>query len=334
MEPLSPSKLGSLFKKYGSGIGLCLAMGIVAKFLAISIPIGAVALAIIMGIIIGNLGRPGPAFVAGIGFCEKHILSFAIALMGVKLDFTILRNLGYESVLLVISGVIFTLSSALVAGKLFHLDRKFALLLGIGSGICGSSAIAATEKIIGNSEEEVGLSVAIVNALGTLGIFLLPFMASMVLGFSDLNSGLLVGNTLQAVGQVVAGGFAISDVAGQTATIIKMTRILMLFPVVFFLIFVFSKQTRTDHINKPKIPGFIVGFILFSLVPTFNLLPGRWISLLGKSSHIALIVAMAGIGLKITFQSILQNGKSALATGGLIFLLQIIFSCTVIALWF
>ncbi len=322
--------------KYSRGIALCLAIGAVAIGLAGYIPIGSVALAIIIGILVGNLVQPGPGFRAGINFSDKHLLSLAIALMGVNLDFLILQKLGYKSVLLVMAGVVFTLASSQILARLLHFDRKFALLLGIGNGICGSSAIAATEKIIGNSEEEVGLSVAIVNALGTLGIFLLPFLATMVLKLPELNSGILVGNTLQAVGQVVAAGFSISDPAGQTATIIKMTRILMLFPVVFTLLFVFAKKSSQPRntFQIPRIPGFISGFMVFSLLQTFHVLPRDVTAMLRQISHMALIVAMAGIGLKITFGSILQNGKTALAMGSSIFLLQIVFSCCVVALFF
>ncbi len=327
---------------YLKGLGLCLVLAAAAYVLADFIPIGAVAMAIILGILTGNLMRPGTSFTAGISFSEKHILAAAIALMGVNLDFTILRELGLRSVLLVIAGVAVTIGAALVLGAALRLDRKFALLLGIGNGVCGSSAIAATEQIVGAREEEVGLSVAIVNALGTAGIFLLPFLAHTVLRLTDLDAGLMIGNTLQAVGQVVAAGFSVSDAAGQTATIIKMTRILMLFPLVFLLLFAFAGRGaarnrasgRSARGGRPRVPGFIIGFVLLSLVPTFGLLPDRWVSVLGHASHYALIVAMAGIGLRITFASILRNGRSALLAGGAIFAVQILFSGVMVRLFF
>jgi len=323
------------FRRTWKGILLCLGLGLLAALLSGSIPIGAVAIAILLGIVVGNLGKPGESFGPGIGFCEKHLLSLAIALMGVNLDFGILEKLGLPSLLLVITGVMVSITAALGIGKVLGFDQKFALLLGIGNGICGSSAIAATEQIVGANEEEVGLSVAIVNGLGTLGIFLLPFLAKALFHFSDLFAGLLVGNTLQAVGQVVAGGFSISDAAGQTATIIKMARILMLFPLVFLLIFSFAGKTEavgkggmaeTRASKKPKIPLFILGFILFSLIPTFDLLPSKATTVIKTLSHYALVVAMAGIGLKITFSSILRDGKSALIVGTLVFMVQIAFS--------
>ncbi len=321
---------------YSYGVILCSIIGVAALFLSSCIPLGAVAIAIILGIVVGNFIKPGKKFKNGIKFSEKHILSFAIALMGINLNFLILKELGYRSILLVITALFFTITVSLVLSKIFSFDKKFTLLLGIGNGVCGSSAIAATEKIIGANEEEVGLSIAIVNFLGTIGIFLLPFIAAVVLRLSDINSGVLVGNTLQAVGQVVAAGFSISDSAGQTATIIKMTRILMLFPIVFILIFIFTGKSDAakGKIKKPAIPIFIIGFVLFSIIPTFGLISEKGIKIISSISHYSLIIAMAGIGLKITVQSILKEGKSALAIGSLIFFIQVVFSSMMVFLFF
>jgi len=323
-------------KTYSFGVLLCTLIGALATWVATYVPIGAVATAIIFGILIGNLTTLKSSFTPGISFSEKHILSVAIALLGVKLNFQILSELGYKSILLVVCALGLTLVTSLLLAKLLKFDRKFALLLGIGNGVCGSSAIAATEKIMGTSEEEVGLSVAIVNFLGTLGIFLLPFIGKFVLGLSDVNAGVLAGNTLQAVGQVVAAGFSISDSAGQIATIIKMTRILMLFPLVLILIFVFSgnKIRGQQKVKQPPVPLFIIGFVLFSLVPSLNLLPVEQIKILGHISHYALVIAMAGIGLKIKFQSILRDGKSALTIGALIFTVQILFSSVAVYVFY
>ncbi|MCK5786457.1 MAG: putative sulfate exporter family transporter [Candidatus Sabulitectum sp.] len=318
--------------KYTWGIVLCISLGISANALSLFIPLGPVAIAIILGIAAGNILKPGKLFSAGITFSEKRILSIAVALMGVNLNFMILKDLGYQCILIITAAMAVTISSSLLFAKIFKFDRKFALLLGIGNGICGSSAIAATREIIGVEEEEVGFSVAIINFLGTLGIFLLPFIGTVVLKFSEINTGVLIGNTLQAVGQVVASGFSVGESAGQTATVVKMARVLMLTPVVFILISVFPKNNATESGSgrKNTVPLFIVGFVLFSLVPTFSLLPEDVIHVISRISHYALIVAMAGIGLGITFSSILRDGKKALLVGSSIFVLQVIFSSTMI----
>ncbi len=319
-----------------SGVALCAVVGAVSVFFSFYVPLGAVAISILIGIVVGNVLKPGRILSAGIKFSEKHILSFAIALMGVNLNFLFLKKLGAKSLFLIIAAISVTIMTSLLLSRIFKFDKKFALLLGIGNGVCGSSAIAATEGIIGANEEEVGLSVAVVNFLGTIGIFLVPFVATVILKLSDINSGILVGNTLQAVGQVVAAGFSIGPDTGQTAVLVKMTRILMLFPLVFILIIMFAGRTGglEGKTRRLPVPVFIIGFVLFSMVPTFGLLSERGIRIIGMISHYSLVVAMAGIGLKITVQDILKDGKTALLMGSLIFFVQILFSSTVILFLF
>lgn len=315
------------------GIILCLAIGAAAFLLSAYLPLGAVTLAIIIGILIGNFFKPGDLFAKGIMYSEKKILSFAIALMGINLDFAILKELGLKSLALVVAAMIVTIGFSLVAARLFRLDRRFALLLGIGNGVCGSSAIAATKHIIGADKEEAGVSIAIVNFLGTLGIFALPFLASGLLGLSEINSGFLIGNTLQAVGQVAAAGFAVGETAGQTATIIKMSRILMLFPLIIVLLLAFARERSGNGDSRQKrapVPLFIIGFALFSLIPTFDLLPESSLRLIGILSKFSLVTAMSAIGLKILIGNILNKGKSAFVAGSLIFLFQIFFNSAVI----
>jgi len=317
------------------GVGLCGAVGFAAILVAAYVPLGAVAVAIILGIVVGNVMRPKAVFQGGITFSEKRVLSFAIALMGVNLNFMILRELGIRSLLLIVVAMALTILVSLILARFLGIDRKLALLLGIGNGVCGSSAIAATEGIIGADQEQVGLSVAIVNFLGTIGIFLLPYLGAGLMHFTELNSGLLIGNTLQAVGQVVAAGFSVSDMAGQTATIVKMARILMLTPLILILIVSFAdrKTGGGKGSKKAGMPLFIIGFILFSLIPTLELLPEGAIHVISRISRYTLILAMAGIGLRITFSSILKNGKEALLLGGLIFIIQVVFSTTMV-FWF
>ena len=323
------------FKKNISGIALCILIGLLSIYISGYIPLGAVALAIVVGLIIGNMFRIPQTFNQGIQFSEQHVLSFAIALLGVNLNFTILKDLGYMSIIIIILTMICTIGFSLLYAKIFDFNKKVAVLLGIGNGICGSSAIAATKGIIDANDKEAGLSIAVVNLLGTVGMFIVPLIAMGLMNLSDIKSGLLIGNTLQSVGQVMASGFSVNEITGEASTIVKMVRILMLTPVVFMLIFICSKNKYMQMRKKKssnKFPLFIIGFLLFSFVPTFGLLPEEFIQIISKTSHYALIVAMAGLGLKIEFKSILKSGMSILIAGTMIFCIQIGMSCGLILL--
>jgi uncharacterized integral membrane protein (TIGR00698 family) len=319
------------------GILIAVTIGILAILLSEFITIGAVAIAIILGVIIGNSVKLGDKFTSGITYSEKTLLAYAIALMGINLDFSILIALGFKTILLIIIAMIITLLSSLYLAKLFKFDTKFALMLGIGNGVCGSAAIAATKDIVALDKEKVGLSVAIVNFLGTIGIFLVPIIGTYLLTLSDINNGVLIGNTLQAVGQVIASGFSINDTAGQTATIVKMGRVLMLTPLIFILIYFINKQvknTNGSNLTKLEIPMFIIGFVIFSIIATIGILPENIINIIALSSKYLLIIAMVAIGLKINFKTILQHGSTALLIGILIFIIQILFSGLAIILFF
>ncbi|MBT3280328.1 MAG: putative sulfate exporter family transporter [Campylobacteraceae bacterium] len=319
------------------GILIATAIGMVAILLSNFITIGSVAIAIIVGVFIGNTIKLDKKFSPGITYSEKTLLAYAIALMGINLDFSILVALGFKTITLIIIALAITLLASIYLAKIFKFDTKFALMLGIGNGVCGSAAIAATKDIVKLDQEKVGLSVAIVNFLGTVGIFLVPMIGTYFLTLSDVNNGVLIGNTLQAVGQVIAGGFSINDTAGQTATIVKMGRILMLTPLIFVLIYFINKQAKNINsasTTKLEIPMFITGFVLFSIIATIGILPESMVSMISITSKYLLIIAMAAIGLKINFKTILQHGSTALLIGTLIFIIQIVFSSLAIILLF
>lgn len=315
--------------EYRFGLFVVLAISVVAFLLSSFIPIGSVAIAIILGIIIGNNVKFSNKYNSGITYAEKTILSFAIALMGINLDFSILSQLGIKTIILIVSGMVITIFSGVLIGKFYGIDKKLALLLGIGNGVCGSSAISATAPVIKPEKNFIGLSVAIVNLLGTIGIFLLPFIA-FIFHLNDIDAGILIGNTLQAVGQVTAAGFSISNDAGVSATTVKMGRVLLLTPLVLILIYIFNKNhNKAEDEEKSKkigVPIFILAFILFSLISSFSLVNDNIKHIIGHISHYSLIVAMSAIGLKIHFNSIKSNGKDAFKIAILVFCVQIIFT--------
>jgi len=317
-------------KNYSKGLSVSIAIALIATLCALVIPIGSVAIAIILGVVVGNIVKLKEEYSAGITYAEKTLLGYAIALMGINLDFGILTSLGYKTIFLIVAGMVVTIFSAVLLGKYFKLDAKFALLLGIGNGVCGASAISASAPVIKADKNSIGISVAIVNLLGTIGIFLVPSIA-LFFGLNEIDAGILVGNTLQAVGQVTAGGFSISDTSGISATAVKMGRVLLLTPLIFILIYLFHVKSSDENTKGAKVPGFIIVFVLMSLISSFGLVNETIKNIIAQGSHIFLIVAMAAIGLKIHFSSIKSDGKNALKLASVVFAIQILF--TLVFLW-
>lgn len=314
-----------------SGVMAAVGISIAAFFLAQFISIGAVAIAIIVGIVLGNTFKLDSKYDSGITYAEKTLLAYAIGLMGVQLDFSVLSALGYKTIILIITAMGLTIYSAILLGRYYKIDSKLALMLGIGNGVCGASAISATAPIIKGDKNSIGVSIAIVNLLGTIGIFLVPAIA-IVFGLSEIDAGILIGNTLQAVGQVTAGGFSISESAGVSATAVKMGRVLMLTPLIFILIYMLHVKSTEENTKDVKIPGFILVFVLLSVVSSFGLIPELIKNTIETLSHILLVVAMAAVGLKIHFKSVKSDGKLALKIASIVFLIQILFTLGVLLL--
>lgn len=318
---------------YIPGILLSMAIALISNLLSPYLPVGSVVIAIVLGMFLGNAVNFGDKYKSGVKFSESNILGLSIALMGVNLNFQILKDIGFETILLVVFAILITIFAALTLGRIFKLDKKLSILLGIGSAICGSSAIAASDKIIQAQQKDVGLSIAIVNFLGTVGVFLIPLLAGLVIPMSNLEAGIFAGNTLQAVGQAVAAGFSISDESGNIATLVKMTRVLMLLPLSLVLALIFTKSDSGNISSKrPRVPLFIIGFALSSVIASLNILPTETITIISKISSYLLILAMSAIGLNIRTKNILKEGKQALSLGSIVFLIQIIFSWAMIVM--
>ncbi len=331
----------SKYKTYTKGLLASIAVAVLASIITHFISFSTSTVAIIVGMIIGNnmygtFHGEGSEFRSGVKWAEKDLLMFGIALMGINLNFTMLANLGFQTILIIVLGMSFTISMGIFLGKLFKLNSKLSLMIGIGNAVCGSSAIAATSGVAKVKNDDIGVSIALVNLMGTVGIFLVPFLAHL-LGFTDIQAGVLTGNTLQAVGQAVAAGFSISDEAGHYATVVKMGRVLLLVPLVLILIYVAKRESAKggeDVSEKTKvgIPSFIIWFVGFSIVASLGWLPKELESLISSLSHYITLIAMSAIGLMIHFGTIIKTAGTAFKVSSLLFALQLIFSSLLISM--
>jgi uncharacterized integral membrane protein (TIGR00698 family) len=331
----------SKYKTYTKGLLASIAVAVVASIITHFISFSTSTVAIILGMIVGNkmydtFHAEGSEFRSGVKWAEKDLLMFGIALMGINLNFTMLANLGFQTILIIVLGMSFTISMGIFLGKLFKLNPKLSLMIGIGNAVCGSSAIAATSGVAKVKNNDIGVSIALVNLMGTVGIFLVPFLAHLF-GFTDIQAGILTGNTLQAVGQAVAAGFSISPEAGQYATVVKMGRVLLLVPLVLILIYIAKRESQKDGDEvegktKVGVPSFIIWFVAFSVVASLKWLPEEAVTLISSLSHYITLIAMSAIGLMIHFGTIIKTAGTAFKVSSLLFALQLMFSGLLISM--
>lgn len=304
--------------------GLLLAVGIaaLARWIAGYIPgPGDVCWAILIGIVFGNLLPLGERMEPGLEFAEGYLLPVAIALMGTELELHALGKLGFTALLIVVPSMAVSIAASLLIGRWFKLPMRAALVLGIGNSVCGSSAVLAAAPALKAEKHDVAVAIASVNLAGTVGMFLLPALA-VLLTLPDVKTACLLGGSLQAVGQVVAAGFAVSDDVGNTALVIKMLRVLMIGPIVMILHTVFHSKGTAPGQKKKYVPGYILGFMLCAAAAAVFSHDTLILPHAKTAAKLLMGVAMAAVGCRIHFRPLLAQGPKALLFVALLSVIQ------------
>jgi len=281
--------------------------------------LGAVTATILWGMVVGNTIGVRTSCKTGVRAAEKKLLNVAIVLMGLELELSAAAGLGLRTLPIIVGVIGGSIFLGIVVGRLFRLPAGLALLLGIGNGICGSAAIAASAPVIDAGKDEVGISIAVVNLMGAIGIFLIPAIA-LLLGLDVPESGLLIGGTLQAVGQTVATGLRMGDEVARLATMVKMGRVLLLGAVLILLSISYRKRSA----GRFPVPPFIVAFVLLAVLVNLLPVPESLLSAARGLQEVFLLAAVAAIGLGIEIKSITRYGLSAFLLSGVIFGLNIL----------
>lgn len=299
----------------------------------------ALTLAIVIGILFGNLGyqRLALSCAAGVSFSKQNLLRLGIILYGFRLTFQDIGHVGLSGVLIDALVLCSTFGIAMLLGtRVFKLDRETAMLIGAGSSICGAAAVMATEPVLRAQPAQVTVAVATVVVFGSLAIFLYPLLYQLdlhwhFLAASPLAYGIYTGSTVHEVAQVVAAARAISPDAANTAVITKMVRVMMLAPFLMLLSAYISKKTATVKTagNTTKttkrgagglaIPWFAFGFVAVVAFNSLNLLPDTLVSHINDADNALLAMAMAALGISTHFSSLRTAGIKPLMFAAVLF---------------
>jgi len=304
------------------GLILVSAIVLITKVFSVYLYIGSITFAILIGILYNHLWPINEPFKEGVNFVEKYFLSITIILMGANLDASILNTNIYKNIYLVIIIIMVGIFSSFIFGKLFKLSNNLSFLIGIGNGVCGSAAIVSTSSIIKPKKEDIILSISIINILGTISIFLIPMVIHFFYKGDVANHGIIIGSTIQAIGQVTAAGFMMGNEIGEIAILIKMIRILMLIPILL-LLFSIRNYKITKKISFP-FPHFIIGFLFIFMARNYGLIPLFMLPAIEIVSKYTLLFAMAAIGLTTPLKSIFSKGLKVFLVGLISFSLQIV----------
>ncbi len=306
------------------GLCLCVAIALVANFAARSAPlVGAPIFAIVLGVVLTNTLR-GPLQLSSwrIGDVSKICLKGGIVLLGASLDFADIVRTGFDSLPLLAVTIAVGLICALWLGRGLNVDWRMRCLIGMGTTICGASAIAALAPVIRAKAEEIAYAISVIFFFNMLAVFIFPIIGHL-LSLSDFGFGTWAGTAVNDTSAVVAAGFAYSNAAGTTATIVKLTRTTLIIPLVigFGLAMPWLDRTspaveETSVLRRAyrAMPLFIILFLLASLLNTvgaFGAYSGN-VQLLGRW---VLVVALAAVGLQGHWRAFAGTGARPLLLG-------------------
>ena len=293
---------------------------------------GALTLAIVLGLLVGNTVYPRMAArcTPGVNIGKQQLLRAGIVLYGLRLTFQDIAQVGWGGVALDALVLASTFGWACVLGtKLFKLDARTTLLIGAGSSICGAAAVLATAPVAKGRAQDVAVAIATVVVFGTVATFLYPALfqwnaAAQWLPLDVHSYGLYVGATVHEVAQVVAAGAAISPEATSTAVIAKMVRVMMLAPFLLLLsAFVARRMRHTDSADAGTggitIPWFALGFVAMAGVNSLGVLPTAITRLGVELDNLLLAIAMAALGLTTHWQAVRAAGIKPLLLAALLF---------------
>lgn len=271
--------------------------------------------ALILGIMLHPAAQ-SPVLKDGICISANQILKIGVALLGVKITIIDVANLGYQTAALVLCGVAATLTVGTLMGRAMGLKSDHSVLSASSVAICGSSAALAVAAVLPqNREAECNtiMTVIAVTMLSTIAMVLYPMVAN-VLNLSDTQAGIFIGITIHNVAQVVGAGFIVSEPAGEIATIVKLMRVACLLPVIIIISLIFrggskTSKTKASQIKTPPVlPLFMIGFILIMGINSLGLIPAMLGTLLSEISRWALVVAVAGLGIKTSVKDVIGVG--------------------------
>lgn len=321
----------SFIKKNAPGILLCLAIAIPSWFLGTAFPIvGGAVIAILAGMVLTLIIKNKGVLESGIKFTSKKVLQWAVVLLGFGMDLNVVLETGKQSLPIIVCTITISLVVAFLLNKVVKMPSKVATLIGVGSSICGGSAIAATAPVIDADEEEVAQSISVIFLFNVLAALLFPSFGQLI-GFDTTSGeafGIFAGTAVNDMSSVTAtastwdGMFNLGTATLDKAVTVKMTRTLAIIPITLVLALIRTKKEKNSgagQVNLKKIfPFFILFFIAASVITTIAVSRGVSAEVfdpLKTLSKFMIVMAMAAIGMNTNIVKLVKSGAKPILLG-------------------
>ena len=315
------------------GIALCLALALPAWLLGKQFEVvGGPVFAILIGMAVALLlrGRNTAALEPGIKYTSKKVLQYAVILLGFGLNLAQIAQVGATSLPIIISTITTSLVIAFVLCRALKIPSKISTLVGVGSSICGGSAIAATAPVIDADDEEIAQAISVIFLFNIIAALIFPALGGM-LGLTNEGFGLFAGTAVNDTSSVTAAASAWDGMHPgantlDTATIVKLTRTLAIIPITLALAVLQLRRAKkaaaaggTESAGtfslKKIFPYFIIFFVLASVITTVFALPSTVTAPIKELSKFFIVMAMAAIGLNTDLVKLVRTGGKPILMG-------------------
>jgi uncharacterized integral membrane protein (TIGR00698 family) len=268
------------------------------------------AVCLVAGLVIAFFNAP--QLKKGVDFCGRTVLRCGVALLGARITIDHVGQLGLATGLLVALALAGTIGFGIVLARWLGRSPAEGVLTGGAVAICGASAAMAISSVLPQTKDNERFTLLVVvgvTVLSTIAMVVYPFGLQWM-GMTPQAAGIVLGGSIHDVAQVVAAGMMLGPVAGDTATLVKLFRVMLLMPVVVLVVLAYRSHPKTQVSDQkvPLIPGFLMVFIVFMLLATVGLIQPPVAQLAGDISRALLVIAIAAAGIKTSFEDLVKLG--------------------------
>ncbi len=278
--------------------------------------ISALMIAIVLGMLARNTVGVPAAWTPGIRFSLRRVLRFAIVLLGFQLSVSQIQQVGGKGLLIVAATLVAAFGFTTWLGKRLGVDRKLCELIAAGTSICGASAIVATNSVTEGTDEDVAYAIAVVTIFGSLSMFLYP-VASALFSIPPQAYGIWAGASIHETAQVLAAAFQGGPVSGQFAAVSKLSRVMLLAPVVLALGWA-ARRRNCESTGKKRsvpVPLFLLGFIAVIGINSLGIVPAPATRTIVQIDQFLLALSLGAMGLETSLRKVRDAGLRPLLLG-------------------
>jgi uncharacterized integral membrane protein (TIGR00698 family) len=326
--PVSPRHRPSWPARVAPGLLVAVLVAVVATTLGRLFPVvGGPVFGIVLGVVAAAVvpSLRAERWKAGYAVASTTVLQLSIVVLGAGLSLQQVLQVGGQSLPVMLGTVAVALGGAWLLGRWLGVRGDAQILIGVGTGICGASAIAATTAVIKAKQEQVAYAIGTIFTFNIAAVLLFPPIGHL-LGMSAHSFGLWAGTAINDTSSVVAAGYAYSGDAGSYGLVVKLTRTLVLIPIVIVLaVLTARKHTATRFTLRTMpwrkiVPLFLIGFVAAATLGTLGVVPSSWHPAVSDLGAFLITTALAGIGLSLRMSVMRKAGPRPLLLGALLWI--------------